>query len=141
MVRTLRAELGTEDETVRRVASQLGYGWGVESVRMWVKQAGIEGTTRSERVKTSRPDPAASRHPDLVNREFTATAPNRLWITDRTFVLTWVGVAYVCFIIDALSRMIIGWRYGSHMRTEMVLDAIEMARRGRGTHHEDLWVS
>ena len=80
-----------------------------------------------KRVRTTRPDPAAGRHPDLVKREFTATAPNRLWVTDLTFVPTWAGVTYVCFIIDAFSRMIVGWRVASHMRTEMVLDAIEMA--------------
>ena len=78
------------------------------------------------------------RHPDLVKREFTATAPNRLWVTDLTFVPTWAGVAYVCFIIDAFSRVIVGWRVASHMRTEMVLDAIEMARWSRGARHEDL---
>jgi len=50
-------------------------------------------------VKTTRPDPTLARHPDLVRREFTATAPNRLWVTDLTFVPTWAGVAYVCFIV------------------------------------------
>jgi transposase InsO family protein len=73
-----------------------------------------------------------------VKREFTATAPNRLWVTDLTFVPTWAGVAYVCFIVDAFSRMIVGWRCASHMRTEMILDAIEMARWSRGAHHDDL---
>lgn len=73
------------------------------------------------------------RHPDLVGRDFTATAPNQLWVTDLTFVPTWAGVAYVCFIIDAYSRAIVGWRVASHMRTMMVLDAIEMARWSRGT--------
>lgn len=63
-----------------------------------------------------------------MRREFTATAPNRLWVTEWTFVPTWVGVAYVCFIVDAFSRMIVGWRVASHMRIEMVLDTIEMAR-------------
>ena len=103
-----------------------------------MRAAGIEGATRSKRVKTTKADPAAPRHPDLVQREFTATAPNRLWVTDLTFVATWAGVAYVCFIIDAFSRMIVGWRVASHMRTEMVLDAIEMARWSRGHHHGDL---
>jgi len=65
-------------------------------------------------------NPASSRHPDLVKREFIATAPNRLWVTDLTFVPIWAGVAYVCSIIDAFSRMIVGWRVASHMRTEMV---------------------
>ncbi len=111
---------------------------GRDQTARLMRAAGIEGARRSKRVKTTRPDPASARHPDLVKREFTATAPNRLWVTDLTFVPTWAGVAYVCFIIDAFSRMIVGWRCASHMRTEMVLDAIEMARWSRGTHHEDL---
>ena len=68
-----------------------------------------------------------------MRRDFTATAPNQLWVTDLTYVPTWVGVAYVCFIIDAHSRTIVGWRVAAHMRTPMVLDALEMARWSRGT--------
>ena len=68
-----------------------------------------------------------------MRRDLPATAPNQLWVTDLTFVPTWAGVAYVCFIIDAFSRTIVGWRVASHMRTTMVLDAIEMARWSRGT--------
>ncbi|GAB3056102.1 hypothetical protein GCM10027079_22900 [Sediminivirga luteola] len=64
--------------------------------------------------------------------------PIRLWVTDLTFVPTWAGVAYVCFIIDAFSRMIVGWQVASNMRTETVLDAIEMARWARGPKHEQL---
>ena len=86
-------------------------------------QAGPDHQARSGRV----------RHPDLVERDFTATAPNQLWVTDLTYVPTWAGVAYVCFITDAFSRTIVGWRVASHMRTTMVLDAIEMARWSRGT--------
>ena len=93
---------------------------------------GICGARRGKQVRTTKPDPGAARHPDLVKRQFTASAPNQLWVTDLTFVPTWAGVAYVCFIIDAFSRMIAGWRVASHMRTEMVLDAIEMARWSRG---------
>jgi putative transposase len=83
-------------------------------------------------VRTTKPDLAAARHPDLVQRKFTASGPNQLWVTDLTFVPTWAGVAYVCFIVDAYSRMIVGWRVASHMRTTMVLDALEMARWSRG---------
>jgi len=83
---------------------------------------------RGKRVRTTKADPAATRHPDLVKRQFSATAPNQLWVTDLTFVPTWAGVAYVCFLIDAFSRMIVGCRVASHMRTTMVLVAIEMAR-------------
>jgi putative transposase len=59
--------------------------------------------------------------------------PNQLWVTDLTYVPIWADVAYVCFVIDAYSRAIVGWRVASHMRTAMVLDAIEMARWSRGT--------
>ena len=97
-----------------------------------MRAAGIAGARRGKRVRTTKPDPAAARHPDLVGRDFTATAPNALWVTDLTFVPTWAGVAYVCFITDAFSRMIVGWRVAGHMRTTMVLDAIEMARWSRG---------
>ena len=121
-----------------KAARRAGIAIGRDQTARLMRVAGIEGARRSKRVKTTRPDPASSRHPDLVKREFTATAPNRLWVTDLTFVPTWAGVAYVCFIIDAFSRMIVGWRVASHMRTEMVLDAIEMARWSRGAHHEDL---
>lgn len=92
----------------------------------------IEGVCREKRVKTTKPDSAMPRHPDLVNLVFSAAAPNRLWMTDLTFVPTWQGVAYVCFIIDAFSRKIVGWRCASNMKTETVLDAIEMARWSRG---------
>lgn len=121
-----------------KAARRAGIAIGRDQTARLMRAAGMEGTRRSKRVKTTRPDPASARHPDLVKREFTATAPNRLWVTDLTFVPTWAGVAYVCFIIDAFSRMIVGWRVASHMRTEMVLDAIEMARWSRGAHHEDL---
>ena len=121
-----------------KAARRAGIDIGRDQTGRLMRAAGIEGATRSRRVTTTKADPAAPRHPDLVQREFTATAPNRLWVTDLTFVATWAGVAYVCFIIDAFSRMIVGWRCASHMRTEMILDAIEMARWGRGTHHDDL---
>nr|WP_231988563.1 IS3 family transposase [Nakamurella panacisegetis] len=84
------------------------------------------------------PGPGAPRHPDLVKRNFTAKEPNQLWVTDLTYVPTWSGVAYVCFLVDVYSRMIVGWRVAGHMRTEMVLDAIEMARWSRGTRIDGL---
>jgi len=121
-----------------KAARRAGIDIGRDQTGRLMRAAGIEGATRSRRVTTTKADPAAPRHPDLVQREFTAPAPNRLWVTDLTFVATWAGVAYVCFIIDAFSRMIVGWRCASHMRTEMILDAIEMARWGRGTRHENL---
>ncbi|MCA4744575.1 IS3 family transposase, partial [Mycobacterium avium] len=121
-----------------KAARRAGYDVGRDQVARLMRAAGIEGVRRGTRVKTTRADPAADRHPDLVGRDFTAAAPNELWVTDLTFVPTWAGVAYVCFITDAYSRMIVGWRVASHMRTTMVLDALEMARWSRGIILEGL---
>ncbi len=79
-----------------KAARRAGIMIGRDQTARLMKLAGIEGARRLEKVKTTRPDPASARHPDLVQREFTATAPNRLWVTDLTFVPTWAGVAYVC---------------------------------------------
>ncbi|MCP2621670.1 IS3 family transposase [Mycolicibacterium smegmatis] len=121
-----------------KTARRAGHDVGRDQVARLMRAAGIQGVRRGKRVRTTKPDPAAARHPDLVKRRFTATAPNQLWVTDLTFVPTWAGVAYVCFIVDAHSRMIVGWRVASHMRTSMVLDALEMARWSRGTTLQDL---
>lgn len=115
-----------------KAARRAGHDVGRDQVARLMRIAGIEGVRRGKRIRTTKPDPAAARHPDLVGRDFTATAPNQLWVTDLTFVPTWAGVAYVCFIVDAFSRMIVGWRVAGHMRTTMVLDAVEMARWSRG---------
>lgn len=121
-----------------KAAQRAGHDVGRDQVARHMRAAGITGVRRGRRVRTTKPDPTAARHPDLVRRNFTATAPNQLWVTDLTFVPTWAGVAYVCFITDAFSRMIVGWRVASHMRTTMVLDAIEMARWSRGKTLPDL---
>lgn len=115
-----------------KAARRAGHDVGRDQVARHMRVAGIVGVRRGKRIKTTKPDVTADRHPDLVQRKFTATAPNQLWVSDLTFVPTWAGVAYVCFIVDAFSRMIVGWRVASHMRTTMVLDAIEMARWSRG---------
>lgn len=121
-----------------KAAQRAGIQIGRDQVARLMKVLGIEGVRREKRVKTTKPDPRMPRHPDLVNRVFNAAAPNELWVTDLTFVPTWQGVAYVCFIIDAYSRMIVGWRCASNMKTGTVLDAIEMARWSRGRHLPDL---
>lgn len=116
-----------------RAARRAGHEIGRDQVARLMREMGIEGISRRRRkVFTTRADPGAGRAPDLVNRDFTATEPDRLWVTDLTHVYTSTGVAYVCFIVDAFSRRIVGWRVASHMRTDMVLDALEMARRCRG---------
>ena len=93
---------------------------------------GIAGTRRGKRVRTTNPTPPRGAASRSGGPGFTATAPNQLRVTDLTFVPTWAGVAHVCLITDAFSRMIVGWRAAGHMRTTMVLDAIEMARWSRG---------
>jgi putative transposase len=121
-----------------KAARRGGHDIGRDQVARLMKTLGIEGVRRGRRIRTTRPDDQAARPGDLVGRDFTATEPNRLWVTDLTFVPTWQGVAYVCFIVDAFSRMIVGWRVAGHMRTVMVLDALEMARWQRGTRLEGL---
>jgi len=121
-----------------KTARRAGHDIGRDQVARLMRQAGIRGVKRGRRVITTRRDDKAPRSPDLVKRNFTATAPNQLWVTDLTYVPTWSGVAYTCFIVDAFSRMIVGWRVASTMRTEMVLDALEMARWSRGTRLEGL---
>jgi putative transposase len=121
-----------------KAARRAGHDLGRDQVARLMRQAGIRGVSRKRRLRTTRPDPGAPRPADLVMRNFTAEHPNALWVTDLTYVPTWSGVAYVCFIVDAFSRMIVGWRVAAHMRTDMVLDALEMARWSRGTHLEGL---
>jgi putative transposase len=119
-------------------ARKAGHDIGRDQVARLMRELGIAGVKRSRRVRTTRRGDTAERSPDLVERDFTATAPNQLWVTDLTYVPTWSAVAYVCFIVDAFSRRIVGWRVARHMRTEMVLDALEMARWSRGTNLEGL---
>ena len=121
-----------------KAARRAGEDVGRDQVARLMRRAGIEGLRKGKKRRTTRPDPAADRHPDLVERDFSADAPNRLWVSDITYVATWQGFAYVYFIIDAFSRMIVGWRVASHMRTDMVLDALEMARWQRGTKLQGL---
>jgi putative transposase len=121
-----------------KAAHRAGHDIGRDQVARLMRSLGIQGVRRGRRLVTTRRDDRAGRAPDLVRRDFTATAPNQLWVTDLTYVPTWAGMAYVCFIVDAFSRMIVGWRVASNMRTGMVLDALEMARWSRGTRLEGL---
>ncbi len=116
-----------------KAARRAGHDIGRDQTARLMRELGIEGISRRrKRVLTTIADPDAVRAPDLVNRVFTAAEPNRLWVTDLTYVPTRAGMAYVCFIVDAFSRRIVGWRVASNMKTDMVLDALEMARRSRG---------
>lgn len=103
---------------------------------------GIHGVQRGKKQFTTHPDRTADRPPDLVKRDFTATAPNQLWLADITYCSTWEGWLYVAFILDAYTRVIVGWQIAAHMRTDLVLDALEMAAWRRRllsgcVHHSD----
>ncbi|MFJ2171396.1 DDE-type integrase/transposase/recombinase [Streptomyces sp. NPDC087851] len=82
---------------------------------------GLEGVIRSWHRRTTVPEPAAVRPPDLVNRRFAAARPNRLWVVDLTYLRTWSGWVYVAFVLDVYSRMIVGWQIATHMRTDLPL--------------------
>ena len=117
-----------------KAARRAGHDIGRDQVARLMRTMEIEGISRRRRkVFTTIADPDTPRAPDLVNRNFTAERPDALWVTDLTYVPTRTGMGYVCFIVDTFSRRIVGWRVAAHMRTDMVLDALEMARRSRGS--------
>ena len=112
------------------------------TVERLMQNLGLQGVKRGKGYKTTIPDDAAARPADLVNRNFTATRPNQLWVADITFVATWRGVVYVAFVIDVFARCIVGWRVWNSLKTDLVLDALEQALFTRtGTkglvHHSD----
>jgi hypothetical protein len=115
----------------RRMHGQLvreGEHAGRDRVARLMRQEGIRGAKRRGKPwRTTISDPTAERSPDRVKRNFTAGEPNRLWVGDFTYLRTWEGKLYFAFIIDVYSRMIVGWQLASHMRTDLVLDALRMA--------------
>ena len=120
---------------VRKVTKALrreGVDVGRDQVGRLMAALGIAGLVRGKAKRTTKADPSAVRAPDLVKRHFTATEPDRLWLSDFTYVPTWSGTVYVAFIIDAFSRAIVGWKAATTMRTDLVLDALEMAIWARG---------
>ena len=117
-----------------KAARRAGHDVGRDQVARLMRSMEIQGVSRQRRkVFTTKSDPDAVRAPDLVDRNFTAGRPDALWVTDITYVHTRSGMGYVCFIVDAFSRRIVGWRVASNMKTDMVLDALEMARRSHGS--------
>ena len=157
--RTLRAEeLKTEVLRVWKANFRV-YGadkvWaqlnreGIEVARCTVerlmRQLGIKGATRGGKQRTTIPaDDGAQRPRDLVDRAFRASAPNKLWLADITYVRTWSGFVYVSFVVDVYARMIVGWQASRSLRTDLALDALEQAiwaRKDQGldelVHHSD----
>ena len=116
---------------VRRIHAALlrdGEQVGRDRVARLMRAAGIRGAKRrGKQWRTTIGDPAAQKRPDLVQRDFAAVAPDRLWVGDFTYLRTWEGKVYFSFVIDVYSRMIVGWQLASHMRTDLVLDALRMA--------------
>jgi putative transposase len=117
---------------------------GRDRVARLMRAAGIEGAKRRGKPwRTTVADPEA-RRPDLVERDFSAAGPNELWVADLTYLRCWEGLVFFAFVIDAYSRRVVGWQFASHMRTDLVLDALRMALHQRGpgadvqlVHHSD----
>lgn len=113
------------------------------TVERLMRREGITGLIRGAKRRTTVPDPAAPRPPDLVKRAFVAARPNQLWVSDLTYVRTFEGWAYVAFVTDVFSRRIVGWQLAGHLRTDLPLDALEMATYQRRPskrgliHHSD----
>jgi putative transposase len=118
------------------------------TVERLMRREGLSGAVRGRvKTRTTVADPSHERAGDLVRRQFTAPAPNRVWVADYTEVVTWAGVGYVAFVVDVYSRAIVGWAAAGHKRATLVLDALKMAlwRRDHGgrpvaaglIHHSD----
>ncbi len=129
----------------RKVWQQLlreGIGVARCTVERLMKKLGMQGVRRGKECWTTISDDLLDRPTDKVNRQFTATRPNQLWVADITFVATWIGFVYVAFITDVFARHIVGWRVSRTLRTNLVLDALEQALWARREttgliHHSD----
>ena len=114
------------------------------TVERLMRALGLRGVVRGKKFKTTIPDELADRRQDRVNRTFTASRPNALWVADLTYVATWRGLVFVAFVIDAFARRIVGWRVSSSLRSDIALDALEQALYDRRfadgeelVHHSD----
>jgi len=114
------------------------------TVERLMREMGLQGVVRGKKVRTTIPDAGAPCPMDKVNRNFRAPAPNRLWVSDFTYVSTWGGFVYVAFVIDAFARRIVGWRVSRTAHASFVLDALEQALHARRpvagdglVHHSD----
>jgi hypothetical protein len=144
IIRVHRANFGVYGaRKVWKALYRLGLDAGRDQVSRLMKAVALQGVTREKTIRTTRPDDQAARPADLVERSFTASAPNRLWLADLAYVWTEAGFAYTAFITDAFSRRIVGWRTSASLRTDLALDVLEMALAFRGkelpglVHHSD----
>jgi putative transposase len=125
----------------RKVWRQLhreGIGVARCTVERLMRQLGLEGVRPGKARRTTTPDMTAPRPADLVERDFSASTPNQLWVADLTYVATWSGFVYVALVIDAFSRFIVGWQAARSLRTDLALDALEMAIWARRSELEGL---
>ena len=118
-----------------------GSGSDAKRVARLMRQMGLAGVSRRKGTRTTRRNAAARPAADLVERRFEADAPNRLWVADITYVPTWTGLVFLAVVVDVFSRRVVGWSMATHLRTELVLDALNMAlsqrRPERVIHHCD----
>lgn len=114
---------------------------GQKRVARLMQAAGLQGVSRRKGTVTTVRDRAARGAPDLVQRDFSASTPNTLWVADITYLPTWVGFLYLAIVLDAFSRRVVGWCMAGHLRTELILQALEMAlwqrRPAHVIHHSD----
>ena len=110
------------------------------TVERLMRRLGLQGVRRGKVVRTTIPDGKAPCPLDRVNRQFKADRPNRLWVSDFTYVSTWQGWVYVAFVIDVFARRIVGWRVSRSMHTDFVLDALEQALYARQPERDDALV-
>lgn len=127
-----------------RVHAQLraeGVRIGRKRVERLMRAAGLQGARRRKFITTTRRDAHAQSAPDLVQRDFRAAGPDQLWVADITYLPTWEGFLYLAIVLDVFSRRIVGWAMENHLRTELVLAALQMALRQRHPqqviHHSD----
>jgi putative transposase len=112
---------------------------GRDRVKRLMREHGIRGAKRRGKPwRTTMPDPEAARRPDLVERDFTATGPDRLYVADFTYLRCWEGVLFFAFVIDVYSRRVVGWQLAAHMRASLVCDALRMAVCTRPRHGADV---
>ncbi len=129
---------------VPRILAELrgeGTRIGGKRVAQLMRQERLQGVSRRRGIKTTRRGVDDAPAADLVRRDFAATTPNQLWVADITWVPTWAGFLYLAVVLDAFSRKVVGWAMASHLRTELVLQALDMAleqRQPQGViHHSD----
>jgi len=127
-------------EKIWRQLIREGITVGRDRVGRLMRDLELAGAVWGKKARTTVPGDVGARPADLVDRAFSAPAPNRLWVADLTYVSTWSGFAYTAFIVDAFSRAIVGWRVATSLRTDLALDALEMAIWARHPTAEDALV-